>query len=47
MPDAASLRWYTAAALLHERALRSITRLRSDGLARLGDVLAAGLEELG
>ena len=47
VPDAASLRWYTAAALLHERALRSITRLRSEGLARLGDVLAAGLEELG
>jgi aminoglycoside phosphotransferase (APT) family kinase protein len=40
------LRWYTAAALLGERALRSITRLRPAGLARLYAVLAAGLDEV-
>jgi tRNA A-37 threonylcarbamoyl transferase component Bud32 len=46
-PDADSVRWYTAAALLVERGLRSITRLRPEGLARLDAVLASGLEELG
>lgn len=46
-PDADRLRWYTAAALLVERGLRSITRLRTEGLARLDAVLASGLEELG
>jgi len=45
--DAAALRWHTAAALLGERALRSITRLRTDGIERLHDVLAAAREELG
>jgi phosphotransferase family enzyme len=40
------LHWYTAAALLGERALRSITRVRAAGLARLDDILAAGLEEV-
>jgi hypothetical protein len=47
LPDPRTLRWYTAAALLGERALRSITRLRTDGLEHLDAVLAAGLEELG
>jgi len=47
LPDAHALRWHTAAALLAERALRSITRLRHDGLERLGVVLAAGQAELG
>jgi len=45
--DPHATRWYTAAALLRERALRSITRLRADGLERLHDVLAAAREELG
>jgi aminoglycoside phosphotransferase len=45
--DLSAVRWYTAAALVRERALRSITRLRADGLERLPDVLAAAREELG
>lgn len=45
--DLEAVRWYTAAALLRERALRSITRLRAEGLERLHDVLAAAREELG
>ncbi|HZR95061.1 MAG TPA: phosphotransferase [Gaiellaceae bacterium] len=47
LPDEASLRRQTAEALLTERALRAITRLRSEGLERLDEILAAGLEELG
>jgi hypothetical protein len=47
LPEAHALRWHTAAALLGERALRAITRLRPDGLARLDAVLTAGLDELG
>jgi aminoglycoside phosphotransferase len=47
LPDAQALRWHTTAALLAERALRSITRLRHDGLEHLGVVLAAGQAELG
>jgi Ser/Thr protein kinase RdoA (MazF antagonist) len=45
-PDRDAVRWCTAAALLGERALRSITRLRPAGLERLEAVLTAGLEEL-
>jgi Ser/Thr protein kinase RdoA (MazF antagonist) len=45
--DMHAVRWFTAAALLRERALRSITRLRGDGLERLHDVLATAREELG
>jgi aminoglycoside phosphotransferase (APT) family kinase protein len=45
--DLVAVRWYTAAALLRERALRSITRLRAEGLERMHDVLAAAREELG
>jgi aminoglycoside phosphotransferase len=40
LPSADSLRWHTAAALLAERALRAVNRIRPDGLARLGDLLA-------
>jgi len=47
LPAAASLRRHTAAALLGERALRAITRLRERGLERLDAVLLAGLEGLG
>lgn len=39
-PDPAVLRWHVAAALLAERALRAVTRVRPGGLARLPDVLA-------
>jgi len=47
LPGVDSLRWHTAAALLGERALRAVTRLRPIGLQRLDEVLVAGLEELG
>ena len=40
LPDAHELRWHVAAALLSERALRAVNRVRPDGLARLGAVLA-------
>jgi aminoglycoside phosphotransferase (APT) family kinase protein len=46
LPQRSVLHWHTAAALLGERALRAITRLRTPGLARLDAVLAAGLEEV-
>jgi aminoglycoside phosphotransferase (APT) family kinase protein len=39
LPDAASLRWHVSAALLAERAVRAITRLRLNGLARLPELL--------
>jgi aminoglycoside phosphotransferase (APT) family kinase protein len=41
LPDAETLRWHVAAALLSERALRAVNRIRPDGLAHLGAVLAA------
>jgi Ser/Thr protein kinase RdoA (MazF antagonist) len=47
LPGVDALRWHTAAALLGERALRAVTRLRPAGLEQLDEVLAAGLEELG
>jgi aminoglycoside phosphotransferase (APT) family kinase protein len=40
LPDRDALRWHVAAALLTERALRALNRLRPDGLARMGAVLA-------
>jgi Ser/Thr protein kinase RdoA (MazF antagonist) len=40
LPDAHALRWHVAAALLSERALRAVNRIRPDGLAHLGAVLA-------
>ena len=46
LPSTASLRWHTAAALLAERALRSVNRVRPEGLARLGELLAAASEVL-
>jgi aminoglycoside phosphotransferase len=41
LPADAALRWHTAAALLAERALRSVNRIRPDGLAHLEDTLLA------
>jgi hypothetical protein len=41
LPSARSLRWHTAAALLAERALRAVNRVRPEGLARLCELLAA------
>ena len=35
-----SLRWYVAAALLEERALRAVTRIRFGGLQKLPEILA-------
>jgi aminoglycoside phosphotransferase len=40
LPDARVLDWYVAAALLSERALRAVNRIRPDGLALLGAILA-------
>ena len=40
LPDPASLRWHTAAALLAERALRAVNRIRPEGLQHLDDLLA-------
>jgi len=40
LPDRAVLRWNVAAALLTERALRALNRLRPEGLACMGAVLA-------
>ncbi|HKG13630.1 MAG TPA: phosphotransferase [Pyrinomonadaceae bacterium] len=46
LPQARSLRWHTAAALLAERALRAVNRVRPEGLARLRELLAAASEVL-
>jgi Ser/Thr protein kinase RdoA (MazF antagonist) len=40
LPDPDALRWHVAAALLSERALRAVNRIRPDGLVHLGAVLA-------
>ncbi|MEA2271192.1 MAG: hypothetical protein QOC64_3802 [Solirubrobacteraceae bacterium] len=48
LPSAETLRWHVAAALLCERALRAVNRIRLDGLALLPAVLAearAGLHD--
>jgi aminoglycoside phosphotransferase (APT) family kinase protein len=45
LPSARSLAWHTAAALLAERALRAVTRVRPDGLERLDGIIAAAREE--
>lgn len=39
LPEADSLRWHTAAALLAERALRAVNRVRPAGLVRLRQLL--------
>lgn len=39
LPGTTSLRWHTAAALLAERALRAVNRIRPDGLQYLPDIL--------
>ena len=46
LPDPAVLRWNTAAALLAERALRAINRMRPEGLLHLDEVLAGAWELL-
>jgi tRNA A-37 threonylcarbamoyl transferase component Bud32 len=39
LPDQNSLRWHTAAALLAERSLRAVNRIRREGLKHLNDLL--------
>jgi Ser/Thr protein kinase RdoA (MazF antagonist)/Arc/MetJ family transcription regulator len=46
LPSTSSLRWHTAAALLAERALRAVNRVRPEGLARLRELLGAASEVL-
>jgi tRNA A-37 threonylcarbamoyl transferase component Bud32 len=46
LPSTSSLRWHTAAALLAERALRAVNRVRPEGLARLRELLAAASDVL-
>lgn len=47
LPTGGSLRWHAAAALLAERALRAVNRVRQEGLRRLREILieAEGLLE--
>ena len=46
LPPPHSVRWHTAAALLAERALRAVNRVRPEGLARLRELLAAASDVL-
>jgi Ser/Thr protein kinase RdoA (MazF antagonist) len=46
LPAPESLRWHTAAALLAERALRAVNRIRPEGLARLRELLREATEIL-
>jgi Ser/Thr protein kinase RdoA (MazF antagonist) len=46
LPAPESLRWHTAAALLAERALRAVNRIRPEGLARLRELLCEASEIL-
>jgi Ser/Thr protein kinase RdoA (MazF antagonist) len=46
LPVPKSLRWHTAAALLAERALRAVNRIRPEGLARLRELLREASEVL-
>ncbi|HEX8163421.1 MAG TPA: phosphotransferase [Pyrinomonadaceae bacterium] len=46
LPAPESLRWHTAAALLAERALRAVNRVRPEGLARLRELLREAAEIL-
>lgn len=46
LPDAESLRWHIAAALLAERALRSVNRIRPQGLLHLRALLSDAREIL-
>jgi Ser/Thr protein kinase RdoA (MazF antagonist) len=46
LPDRTALAWFTAAAMLVDRALGAVHRVRHDGLARLDALLADGLAVL-
>jgi len=42
LPDDSTLRWYTAAALLVERGVRAVNRIRASGLSKLERVIGNG-----
>jgi hypothetical protein len=46
LPPSRFIRWHTAAALLAERALRAVNRVRPEGLAHLRDLLASAFDVL-
>ena len=46
LPPPHSIRWHAAAALLAERALRAVSRVRLEGLARLRELLTAASDVL-
>ncbi len=46
LPDAVSLAWHTAAAVLVERSMRAVNRVHPEVLAQLDSLLAAGLTTL-
>ena len=46
LPSGTEIRWYTAAALLNERALRAVNRMRPEGLAVMDALLAEARSEL-
>jgi hypothetical protein len=47
LPDPESLRWHMAAALFAERAFRSVSRIRLDGLQKLPELLSDAQHLLG
>lgn len=46
LPEPSHLRWHVAAALLAERALRSVSRIRPEGLQRLKELLVDSKQSL-
>lgn len=46
LPDEKTMRWYGAAALLGERGLRAVNRIRPEALAHLEDLVGAGHDVL-
>ena len=46
LPSGSQIRWYTAAALLNERALRAVNRMRPEGLAVMDALLDEARDEL-
>jgi aminoglycoside phosphotransferase len=47
LPDSSSIRWHTSAALLVERSMRAVTRVRVPGLAHLPGIFVSAVETLG
>jgi hypothetical protein len=46
LPDADELRWFVAAALVAERAMRAVNRVNRSSLEHLETILAAALKTL-